>query len=69
MKKLSTLLSKKSFFVALVVDVLGILLSFLVNASLTNIMLARVGLFFYKLAPKKLAMKLISKFQRNKMKK
>lgn len=47
MSNLKDFFKKKGFITALVLDLAGIICSFLINTNLTNIFLARIALFFY----------------------
>lgn len=47
MSKIKNIIGKKGFVTALTLDLIGLIISFLVNTNLTNIFLARIALFFY----------------------
>ena len=47
MSKIKDIVSKNRVVTALILDSIGLIISFLVNTNLTNIFLARIALFFY----------------------
>ena len=47
MSKIKSIFRKKGFITALILDVMGLLISFLVNANLTNLILVKIALFCY----------------------
>ena len=47
MKEKIRIIGIKGFFVSLIIDLIGILFSFLIESSLTNVLLLRIILFCY----------------------